>query len=343
MGGVLVSSTISGQIISRLGRYRMFPILGTAVMTIGLFLLSTLSVATPSLTASGYMMVLGIGLGMVMQVLVLAVQNNVDFRDLGVATSGTTLFRSAGGSIGVSLFGAIFAASLAGRLASVFPAGASAPAAGDPAAVARLPAAARALYLHAFTDALHPVFLSAAAIAALAFLLTFLLREAPLRGPRSETIGESFAVPRQASSVEELESMIERMLAHEGRWSALQRIAEQIGATGSPDEVWLLIQLHLRGGSASFAELCRSAEECGDVGQVAERLAGAGLVEIIADRSAILTREGRAAAERVLAAYGERLAAYLEQWSPAEREEVRTIIRHFIADLMADFPARAAA
>jgi hypothetical protein len=101
MGGVFVTSIVSGQIISRIGRYRLFPIAGTAIMTLGL----------------------GLGLGMVMQVLVLAVQNAIDYRELGVATSGTTLFRSTGGSVGVSLFGAIFAASLASGLADRLPGG----------------------------------------------------------------------------------------------------------------------------------------------------------------------------------------------------------------------------
>ena len=129
MAGVLVTSIASGQIISRIGHYRPFPIVGTAVMTIGLFLLATLGVGTSTWTAGGYMLVLGLGLGLVMQVLVLAVQNAVDYRDLGVATSGTTLFRSIGGSIGVSLFGAIFTATLTANLASRLPAGAALPAA----------------------------------------------------------------------------------------------------------------------------------------------------------------------------------------------------------------------
>src|SRR3546814_2133869 len=107
MGGVLVTSIVSGQIISRVGRYRVFPIVGTAVMTIGLGLLATLDTESSTWAASGYMLVLGLGLGMVMQVLVLAVQNAVDSGDLGVATSGTTLFRSTGESVGVSLFGEI--------------------------------------------------------------------------------------------------------------------------------------------------------------------------------------------------------------------------------------------
>jgi len=181
MGGVLVTSIISGRIISRVGRYRVFPIAGTFVMTIGLALLATLGTHTGTWTASGYMLILGLGVGMVMQVLVLAVQNSVDYADLGVGTSGTTLFRSIGGSVGVSLFGAVFTACLAANLAGALPPGASLPAATDPAAIQALPAAVRAVYLDAFAGALRLVFVSAASIGALAFVLTWFLEEAPLR------------------------------------------------------------------------------------------------------------------------------------------------------------------
>src|SRR3546814_2332056 len=144
---------------------------------------------------------------MVMQVLVLAVQNAGDYGDLGVSTSGTTLFRSTGGSVGVSLFGAIFAAKLANVLATRMPSGASLPVATDPAAIAALPPAIRSVYLDVFTGALHPVFLSAAVIAAFAFLLTWFLKEVPLQGAaRAEGIGESFAMPHDATSLEELRS-----------------------------------------------------------------------------------------------------------------------------------------
>jgi MFS family permease len=342
MGGVLLSSTISGQVISRIGRYRMFPIAGTAVMTVALFLLSTLGVATPALLASAYMAVLGLGLGMVMQVLVLAVQNTADYRDLGVATSGTTLFRSAGGSVGVSLFGAIFAASLADRLAAAFPPGTPVPAMSDPAAVAHLAPAARDLYLHAFTAALHPVFLSAAVISALAFALAFLLREAPLRGPRSETIGESFAVPRQASSAEALEEILERIIEQEDRWTALQRIAARIGATRSPDEIWLLIQLHLKGGTATLAELCRDPAARNRVEALAERLTSTGGVELVGE-SVILNRQGQESAARIMAAYRERLERYLADWDASARDEVREMIERFMTDLVGELPERAKA
>jgi EmrB/QacA subfamily drug resistance transporter len=182
MGGVLITSITGGRIISRIGRYRPFPIVGTAVMTLGLGLLATLGVATSTWSACFYMIVLGLGVGLVMQVLVLAAQNAVDYRDLGVATSGTTLFRSIGGSVGVSLFGAIFSARLTANLAAHIPDGMVLPAAIAPASIQALPLATRTVYLDAFTAALHPVFLEAAALAALAFGLTWLLREVPLRG-----------------------------------------------------------------------------------------------------------------------------------------------------------------
>ena len=115
MGGMLVTSISSGQLISRTGRYKIFPVVGTAVMTFGLFLLSRMTPETSTLAASGIMLLMGLGLGMVMQVLVIAVQNAVDYRDLGVATSGATLFRLIGGSVGTAVLGAIFVTRLGGR------------------------------------------------------------------------------------------------------------------------------------------------------------------------------------------------------------------------------------
>ena len=112
MAGVLIASIGSGQIIARTGRYRVFPILGTGVMVVGMLLLSRLEAGTSILTADVYMFVLGFGLGCVMQVLVLAVQNAVGYEDLGVATAGASLFRSMGGSIGTPIFGAILASGL---------------------------------------------------------------------------------------------------------------------------------------------------------------------------------------------------------------------------------------
>ena len=121
MLGVLVTSTASGFLISRYGSYRRFPRAGTALAAVALYLLSTLEPGTPTWVAGLYMLLLGLGLGLVMQVLVLAAQNAVDYRLLGVATSGATLFEQVGGSIGVSVFGAIFANRLGVELADRLP------------------------------------------------------------------------------------------------------------------------------------------------------------------------------------------------------------------------------
>jgi EmrB/QacA subfamily drug resistance transporter len=181
MLGVLATSTASGFLISRYGRYRVFPIAGTAVATLGLYLLSRLGVDTPTGVAAGYMLVLGLGLGMVMQVLVLAAQNAMPYRLLGVATSGSTLFRQIGGSIGVSAFGAVFTNQLTKELARRLPPGVHAPAHASPSLVHGLPPVIHDLYVAAVAAALHPVFLSAAAVMVVAFALAWRLQDVPLR------------------------------------------------------------------------------------------------------------------------------------------------------------------
>jgi EmrB/QacA subfamily drug resistance transporter len=205
MLGVLVTSTASGFLISRYGRYRVFPIVGTVIATVGLYLLSTLDVATPTEVAAGYMLFLGLGLGLVMQVLVLAAQNAVDYRLLGTATSGATLFRQVGGSTGVSVFGAIFTNELSRELARRLPAGAHAPAHASPTTVQHLPPAIHSVYATAVAVALHPVFLTAAAVMVVGFGLSWLLRDVPLRETAGAAgAGESVGAPREAGSDDEL-------------------------------------------------------------------------------------------------------------------------------------------
>jgi hypothetical protein len=142
--------------------------------------MSRLGTATPTWVAALDSVVLGLGLGLVMQVLVLAVQNSVDRRYMGVATSGSTLFRQIGGSIGVALFGTIFANRVGVELAQRLPAGVHPPKVLNPAAIRHLPPTVHAAFGHAFSAALHPVFLTAAGVALLAFSLTWLLKDEPL-------------------------------------------------------------------------------------------------------------------------------------------------------------------
>ncbi|MEO8192723.1 MAG: MDR family MFS transporter [Gemmatimonadales bacterium] len=198
MGGMLVSSIIAGQLISRTGRYKAFPIIGTAVMVVGLYLLSRMHPDTSLTTASLLMMTLGLGLGMVMQVLVLAAQNAVDYGDLGVATSGATLFRLIGGSVGTAALGAIFASRLHENIARAIP-GSNAGAAVaslNPTTIAALSPAVRSVYAAGFTSALNLIFLVATFIGLIGFALAWLLPEMPLRdtvAARARDVGDEMS------------------------------------------------------------------------------------------------------------------------------------------------------
>jgi EmrB/QacA subfamily drug resistance transporter len=185
MAGLLLVSIASGQIISRTGKYRFFPIAGAGVMTLGLYLLSLMGVGSSTLQDAIYMLVLGMGIGGIMQVLVIIVQNGVPQSELGVATSGNTFFRSIGGSFGTAIFGAIFANVLAGNLAShlhglTLPSGFSS-ADVTPATLSHLPAAVHAGIVAGYAASIQTVFLIAVPIAALAFLATWLIPQTELR------------------------------------------------------------------------------------------------------------------------------------------------------------------
>src|SRR4051812_46859726 len=184
MAGLLTASILSGRAISKMGRYKMFPIAGTAITTLGMFLLSRLGVDTAPWVASVYMLVVGVGIGLVMQVLVLAVQNCSAPQDIGVATSTATFFRSMGGSLGVALFGAIFASRLGNELQALPRAVAARFSGGiniSPAQVHQLPSGVRDDFLQAFVNALQPVFLVGSALTFVAFILAWFLKEVPLR------------------------------------------------------------------------------------------------------------------------------------------------------------------
>jgi len=208
MGGMLASSIFSGQLISRTGRYKVFPILGTAVMSVALFLLSRMTETTSLTVILAMMLLLGLGMGLVMQVLVIAVQNAVDHRDLGVATSGNSLFRSIGGSVGTAVLGAIFAARLRAELAVRVPGGEMRGLSLD--AIAQLPPAIRDSYAHAFTASIDTIFLVATVIAVLGFALSWLLPERPLRDTVAATsadvgqeVGGAMAMPSTPETSDE--------------------------------------------------------------------------------------------------------------------------------------------
>ena len=187
MAGLFTASVISGRRITTTGRYKRFPIAGTAITAVGLALLSTLGSDTPYWQTALFMLALGVGIGLVMQVIVLAMQNSVDPRDMGVATSSATFFRSLGGTFGTALFGTILTNRLASELAQRLPATAlhgvnTSQLTGSPQVIAALPPAVREPVISSFVAALSTVFESAVPVVLLAFALTWFLQEIKLRG-----------------------------------------------------------------------------------------------------------------------------------------------------------------
>ncbi|PZT70775.1 MFS transporter [Streptomyces sp. SW4] len=184
MGGIVGASIISGQLISRTGRYRIHPLIGGALSVVGMWLLSRLDTDTPRLHYSVWMAVLGAGIGMVMPVLILAVQNSVRPADLGTATSANNYFRQIGGSVGAAVFGTLFADRLTDALADRVPAeaGASLPDAEaiTPELVHALPPELRDAYIQAYADAMPRIFLYLVPVLVLGLILAFFLKEKPL-------------------------------------------------------------------------------------------------------------------------------------------------------------------
>jgi EmrB/QacA subfamily drug resistance transporter len=351
MGGMLTTSILSGQLISRTGRYKIFPVAGTAVMTVGLFLLSRLSPTTSNATASLLMLLLGVGLGMVMQVLVIAVQNAVEYRDLGVATSGATLVRLMGGSLGTAVLGAIFAARLSANVSRVVPGGLATQGGGHGSggmsvqALAHLPAGVRATYLSAFTASLDTVFVVAAAVSVVGFLLTWLLPEHPLRAtvaataaaPGSEA-GEAFARPSDESSVAaQLAAALSRMADRDVQRRHIQRMVERAGETLSPLAAWLLVSVE-RSPDTTPVALGRAR------GIGAERIQGAleelrrrGLVEAASDGSRAapeLTDTGCEVLTRLVRARREHLEELAADWDPERHSDLATYLRETAESLV---------
>jgi len=355
MAGLLLTSISSGQLISRTGRYRPFPIAGTFVMVVGLYLLSRMDATTTRLVSSAYMFVLGLGLGMVMQVLVLIVQNAVDYEDLGVATSGATLFRSIGGSVGTAILGSVFSSRLKASLTTNLAAnpqtahlppaeiGRLTGAIGNPASLQHLPPAIHDVYLKSFTHALDRVFLVGASVAAVAFLLSWLIPQRQLRDSvtASTGIGESFAVPKQGDSLAEMSRALSVLIGRDARRRLIEQLVARADVDLSAAAAWLLARKS-RQPDADLAELCSAYDVPLERGEqaLAELLEKGMLVERAApegDGGAQyeLTAEGNETAERLIAERRASLARLCEGWDPERHEDLAKLLTR-LAEEVAD-------
>jgi predicted MFS family arabinose efflux permease len=311
MGGTLLTSILSGQIASRTGRYKIFPIIGTTMVTAALFLISRMTVETTNLAIAGLMLLLGFGLGFVMQMLIIAVQNAVEYHDLGVATSNAILFRFIGGSLGTALLGAI----LATRLEAT----------------------------KSLMASLDTVFLVASVISCFGLILSFLLPERNLRETIAAAteadiggdIGQAFAMPQDGDSRAHILRGLAVLADRDVRRRYVAAVVERAGVDLSPGAAWLLVQIERepgvevlvlgRKGKADMIKLGGSKTELLEKSLIAPSSAN----DVYK-----LTREGCDIYNRLAAARREHLAELWPEWSPQKREDVFAILRNLARELI---------
>lgn len=266
--GLLLASVFSGNVTSKTGRYRIFPIAGNLVTGVGLYLLSRMEPGTGAVLESLYMFVLGAGIGLSMQVLTIAVQNTVDYADLGTATSGVTFFRTLGSAFGTAVFGTIYANSLGPELKAAV--AESARATGqDPAALARaatspegvhrLDAAAAGPVIDAYAQALHTVFLWTVPVALVGFVVGLSLKQVTLRDSAragSTDMGDGFGSPATASgnSAKLLELAVGKLVRTMGAEQA-RAIVERCDTRLDMAGAWGVMQVDLMTRTVGYASL----------------------------------------------------------------------------------------
>ncbi|MGQ4390574.1 DHA2 family efflux MFS transporter permease subunit [Streptomyces sp. SAS_270] len=339
--GLLISSTASGQIVSRTGRWKVFPIAGTAVTALGLLLLHQLDENSSTGEMSAYFFVFGLGLGLVMQVLVLIVQNAVSYEDLGVATSGATFFRSIGASFGVAIFGTVFASRLGDKLTDALsgqqlPAGITADSLkADPKGISQLPSTLQPPVLHAYASSITDVFLYAAPVAVVGFVLAWFLREDKLRGAvttpdLTETLASN---PVERSSYDEVCRALSVLGTREGRREIYEKITARAGYDLLPAASWLLLRIRKYGWAEPAVLAERSAVPLSVVIAAARQVEERRLA-VREGVDLVLTDEGRVAAGKLAEAREESLAELLgDWWGPDRPTDLAQLITELNAEM----------
>jgi DNA-binding MarR family transcriptional regulator len=294
-----------------------------------------------------YFLILGLGLGLVLQVLVIAVQNSADYADLGTATSGVTFFRSIGGSFGVSIFGSIFSNRLATEIRSQLrgvplPRGFNpATAQGNPQLIRRLPATLRGDVLHAYTLSIQAVFLYAAPVAIAAFILTWFLREVPLRtavgaAANPADVGDGLgAASAHRSSAGELERALVQLSGTDLRRRGYERMAEMSGLDVPAGSAWVLTHL-AKQDPVSGQDLARQAGVTVEYGKP--------YVDLLVERGLVgrdtgtlqLLPAGHAAADRLFAARRDLLGRLVADWSPEQHTELAELLNRLSRELLGE-------
>ena len=344
MGGLLVASIGTGQLISKFGRYKIYPIIGTLMMAIGLFLMSRIDEHTSSQELGWDMVVFGLGIGLTMQVLTIATQNNVDYADLGVATSGVTYFRSIGGSFGASIFGTILNNQLSdkvttslhnGVLPTQFPVSQIL---GNPTAVNKLPPAQRDPFVHLYAESCARVFLIAAPIALVAFVLALFLREVPLRTATSSTdLGESSGLPTFRTSLAEIERFVTKLSSRQNIWERYGRVIERADLDISVPHAYGLFRLH-NIGPVTEEQICKNLKApIDEVRPRVDKMIAAGTVQRDPDGVLTLTAEGQRIIDRMSEVRMQLLEEQLKGWDPEQHAELIALLKT-LADNSMDAP-----
>ncbi|HEY2306417.1 MAG TPA: MFS transporter [Streptosporangiaceae bacterium] len=347
MAGLIITSAIGGQIVTKTGRYRIFPILGTAVMTIGLFLLSRLTPDTSTLEASLYMFVAGCGIGLVMQVLVVAVQNAVGYEDLGVATSGNTLLRNVGSSLGTAIVGTIFATTLATNLAKALP--------GQPAsqlthrmnslsasALHALPPGVHAAVLDAYSNAITTAFRIAAFISIAAFVAAWFIKELPMRPTvTADGIGDAFGSPRAPDSLAEIARSLSVLVGRKKMEEYLRRVVREAEIDLPLADAGLLVRIRSNPGIDAHALVHLAEAQMVPADQVEAAIADT-IARKLVTPDLKLTPAGAEIADRLTQAVRQRLEELLKGWSPEQYPDLVKLLDQFASEIVQDEAAKSA-
>ncbi|MFD2082245.1 drug resistance transporter, EmrB/QacA subfamily [Actinopolymorpha cephalotaxi] len=346
--GLLATSVVSGLVVSRTGHYRIFPLVGTPTIAAGLFLCSRLDEYSTTRAITGSLLVLGAGLGLVMQVLLTAVQNAVDYSDLGAATSGVTFFRSIGGAFGTAVFGAIFSNQLLGNVAGALH-GRPLPGGFDPATIAREPARMAALppevreaLLHAYAVSIHSVFVWATPVALAAFVLAWFLRELPLRATAATTSTADYGegMPGRTTvctSQEEIERALGLLVRRDDRARGLyQQLGQAAGVALPAGSLWALCRI-ARAGPVRAADLAAVARVPPERARPhVDTLLAAGYVTREGDSRLAVTPSGLAAVDQLVATRRAALGRRLSGWRPEEHPELSALLQRLASTSLGD-------
>ncbi|MFI9239524.1 DHA2 family efflux MFS transporter permease subunit [Streptomyces sp. NPDC053079] len=329
VAGLLGASMLSGVVVSRTGRYRVFPIAGMGVMALGLYLMSTMGASTGAWLESLYMFVLGAGIGLAMQVLTIAVQNTVPYHELGTATSGVTFFRTLGSAFGTAIFGTLYTGQLVPNLTEALARSPGVPPAAvqSPQALGRLPAELARPVVDAYAQTVNYVFLWVVPVALAGFVAAWFLKEVPLRDSAragASDMGEAFAAPDSGDAERQLERAVASVMRKAKGGPVSRQILDASGSALDPVEAWTLGQIHWRlrlRGDAALSSIAAAHRMPAEVLEPAfSRTARAGYARLEGDLL-FLTPAGEAELERLSTAWRSWLATHLDDWDAGDPQD----------------------